>query len=409
MKLKLQQFTSGWNVNDWIVAYLIFISTFYVKLAPIGIVALMLSVLFKHKTWDETRIILFDFRKPGIWMILFYVYHFVGMLWSTNSAFGWADIGMKASFLLIPVLFAWGKFTLSWSKALTLLTISLVITVIYLLGWAAFKSIYHQENNRWAYFFESEFSAFMHRSYFATYCVLGAVVSFVFYWQGRAKKWYAFAFVLLSIATVLTMSKAGIILLLLAFVCLIVWLIISKKQWLFGIISLVGSVGMVLFLVFSNSGVASRLKETSKALSNISTTNNPSTESNAARIIMWSTARKVIANHWFLGAGTGDVKDELIAKNWELNNTGVAESKLNAHNQYLNTWVQLGFVGFILLIGIFISQLIQAWKSKQLLLSLFVLIFSLSFAVESFVETQAGIVPFCILTLVFFGLKQEKA
>ena len=76
MKLKLQQFTSGWNVNDWIVAYLIFISTFYVKLAPIGIVALLLSVLFKHKTWDETRIILFDFRKPGIWMILFYVYHF---------------------------------------------------------------------------------------------------------------------------------------------------------------------------------------------------------------------------------------------------------------------------------------------------------------------------------------------
>jgi len=341
-------------------------------------------------------------------MILFYAYHFVGMLWSTNTAFGWADIGMKASFLLIPILFTWGKFTISWSKALTLLTISLVVTVIYLLGWASFKSIYHQEDNRWAYFFESEFSAFMHRSYFATYCVLGAVVSFVFYWRGRAKKWYAFACVLLSIATVLTMSKAGIILLLLSFVCLIAWLIIIKKQWLFGIVSLVGSIGVVLFLIFSNSGVASRLKETSKALSNISTTNNPSTESNAARIIMWSTARKVIAQHWFLGAGTGDVKDELIAKNWELNNTGVAESKLNAHNQYLNSWVQLGFVGFILLLGIFISQLIQVWKSKQLLLLLFVLVFSLSFAVESFVETQAGIVPFCILTLVFFGLKREE-
>ncbi len=127
---------------------------------------------------------------------------------------------------------------------------------------------------------------------------------------------------------------------------------------------------------------------------------NSDVESNAARIIMWSTSVKVIQSNWLLGTGTGDVKDVLIAKNVELGNIEVAEKKLNSHNQYLNSWVQLGVFGFVFLFGIFISSFGTAIRNGSLPVTLMTLAFVITMLFESFVETQGGIIPFCLLMAV---------
>ena len=110
-------------------------------------------------------------------------------------------------------------------------------------------------------------------------------------------------------------------------------------------------------------------------------------------------------NNLFFGVGTGDYNDELIAYNKSKNNQGVVKEELNSHNQFLNTSVQLGMIGLIVLLMLFISSFLNSEKQLWQTLVLFVLF--LNFLVESFIETQAGIVLFCTILLLFFTQNKE--
>ncbi len=407
MKNYILNFVKEWNLNDWILGYLILFSILNIKLVPIGIVILLISIWFNKSNVKVGFTNLVSLKNPLFWMMLFFLYHLVGMIWTSNNEFGWSDIGMKASFLLLPIIFSIGKFNWSFQKVMSFLVLSQVVTVLFLLGLAVFKSLYYEEDNRWAYFFENEFSGYMHRSYFATYTSIGAIVSFFAFWRTSAKRWFIFTTILLSTATILTLSKAGTILLILTFTFAFIWMIWKKKMVVIGSLFSLGILSFVFFLIFSNSKIASRLQEVGNSLSHFQTTNNSGVESNTARIIMWATSCRVISNNVIFGTGTGDVKDVLIAKNFELNNLGVANSKLNSHNQYLNSWVQLGIFGLIFLIGIFFTAFKIALKNKNLFQFFIVFIFAISLLFESFLETQAGIIPFCLFVSLIFSLKQN--
>jgi O-antigen ligase len=79
---------------------------------------------------------------------------------------------------------------------------------------------------------------------------------------------------------------------------------------------------------------------------------------------------------------------------------GVVKEELNSHNQFLNTAVQLGILGLVVLVFIFISSYYHSERSISHVLIL--MVFLLNFLVESFLETQAGIVLFCTLILLIF-------
>jgi O-antigen ligase len=121
---------------------------------------------------------------------------------------------------------------------------------------------------------------------------------------------------------------------------------------------------------------------------------------------MWNTSLKAIAKYWIIGTGTGDYNDVLTNMNKKLNNTGVAKEELNSHNQFLNTGVQLGVFGFFLLLMMFISSFIQ--NGPNLFGILILIIFLINFLVESFLETQSGIVLFCVLSVILMGNKNEQ-
>jgi O-antigen ligase len=107
--------------------------------------------------------------------------------------------------------------------------------------------------------------------------------------------------------------------------------------------------------------------------------------------------------NFLFGVGTGDYDDELTKMNLKYNNQGVAEERLNSHNQFLNTGVQLGVIGFFILTMIFLVSFFAS--DKRLWQLLILLVFFINFLVESFLETQAGIVLFCTLLLLFFSRK----
>jgi O-antigen ligase len=399
---QIKNFVQNWNLNDWCIAYLLIVTMAYIKLAAIGIVFFMLVVWFKREAKQVFFKRLFNFKQQEIWFVLFFLIHLLGMLWSENNAFGISDIGMKLSFFLLPILVLLAKINLTVKQIQQLFIFGLIVSLFLCYSSAIFKSIYYPEDNHWGYFFESEFSSFMHRSYFATYLSIGSVICFVEFFNFKKRLVHGILFFLFSFSLLLTMSKAGVIVYLLSMLILISWLILKKRMFVIAGLSIVGIISIIAIMSTSNSGVNQRFNEMVKTLNGVKTVNNPSTESNTARIIMWSTSVKVLKENFPFGTGTGDVKDELIKKNISLNNLGVAESKLNAHNQFLNTGVQLGVLGIIALLGIFLTQFFRALVLKDVQLFLVSLTFFLSFMVESFLETQAGIIPFTLISLLFY-------
>ncbi len=342
-------------------------------------------------------------------MISFFLFHVVGMIWSKNSSFGWMDIGMKASFLIVPLLFVFSDFKVSKEKAISTILFSAVILVIVSLVWASWKSWYYEEDNHWGYFMDSEFTIFMHRSYFATYMAIASCFAFIRFWQHSSRFLNFSIFALLGISVVLSLSKAGVILWVFNVVLISLYYVLqNKKMWRMAAIIGMGMIGIFILMLFSNTKLISRFKDIPVAFRHVQFENNQNLASSEARLIMWYASVKVIGEQSPLGSGTGDVKDQLIAKNYALGNIGVAESKLNSHNQYLNTTVQLGFIGLFLLL----MTLISAWRKAKLESDIYLLILTSSFAVtmlfESFLETEAGILPFCILLLSFALLKPER-
>ena len=372
------------------------------NLAPVFLVLSFILALTDRNSGSVIRKQLFSPRSVSFWMIAFYLFHIVGMAWSTNTAFGWSDVGMKLSFLIVPLIVAIGRLKLPLKKWANWVTDSMSVIVIGLLILAVWKSFAAPEDNHWAYFFESEYSTFLHRSYWATYCAIGASWA-LFDWISGTRKiisWRLFTFMILSASTVLTISKAGIIILGILCFWLMIHQIIVRKWWKIAVPGFILIIGLLIGVSYFSPRVAGRFQEIPKAFTTVKTSGNTDVESNAARIIMWSTSWKVIRSNWLAGAGTGDVKDVLIAKNLALGNTIVAEKKLNSHNQFLNSWVQLGLMGFLFLLGIFVTGFANAFRSKSLPLTLMTLAFFVTMLFESFVETQGGIIPFCLLMAI---------
>ena len=85
------------------------------------------------------------------------------------------------------------------------------------------------------------------------------------------------------------------------------------------------------------------------------------------------------------------------------------DEKLNTHNQYLQTTIALGMVGFIILVLSLLAPLVQAIKKRNQLYVLFLLLFIINILVESMLETQAGVIFFAFFnSLIFTQYSKEK-
>jgi len=189
---------------------------------------------------------------------------------------------------------------------------------------------------------------------------------------------------------VLLSSKMGLISLVLLFVGFTIYLIISQKRYLIGGVAL----GIILASVFSLvqfvPEIGGRVKNAIHAMTN-PPKDNSELESTAVRMLIWKAANSVIAKNVVYGAGTGDGKDALLSEYQERGMVGAYEHTLNAHNQFYQVTVSLGFIGFILLLSCLILPLFGVYPSPSSIYILFLLIIIFNFIPESMLEVQAGV------------------
>ena len=109
------------------------------------------------------------------------------------------------------------------------------------------------------------------------------------------------------------------------------------------------------------------------------------------RLAEWECALDAIGKQPLLGHGLGDGHIELM-KAYRENGFVVGYTKeYNCHNQYLETTLQTGLIGLLIMLGILLYMLYVAYQHKSLLLFVLVGFVSVSMLTESLLERQWGI------------------
>jgi len=397
---KLKEILKDWRWPDYGVMLLIFIFAAFNKMMPITMGVTALSLFFIRNDISDIKRLLSP-RYPFVWFIIFFLVHVVGLINTENMDFAVADIGMKASLIGIPIFLILTKLRLRMETMVLGYLGALLFALLICYAYAVFRSFDAPEDNHWAYFTESYFSFLMHRSYFATYLALGTLIAvYKFFVSTKGRAYYLLIGIILLISTVLTFSKAGILILVVLMIPMAYYLIARYYSRTYGLIAVGVFAGVFAITVVSSSTLTTRFKFMVSGLVNNQTTSNTTIESSASRMIMWSTSMQLFSENALVGVGTGDVRDELDKRNAELGNTGVVEHSLNSHNQYLNTSVQLGLLGLIPLLLAMITALVVAIRKRHLILFMTVSAFMLTMLFESFLETQAGLIPVTLFTLV---------
>ncbi|QKX04721.1 O-antigen ligase family protein [Aquimarina sp. TRL1] len=117
--------------------------------------------------------------------------------------------------------------------------------------------------------------------------------------------------------------------------------------------------------------------------------------SEKSRLLIWDACIKLIGESPFLGYGTGDANDILLREYATLGYEHNLKRKYNAHNQFFQTWLQTGVLGFIVLAAIFVILGRRMRRSPNELAVFLILLISLLF--ESMLVRFNGIVFFSII------------
>jgi len=120
------------------------------------------------------------------------------------------------------------------------------------------------------------------------------------------------------------------------------------------------------------------------------------------RVHIWKSGIEVVQDNFFLGVGTGDIKQELNNK-FSLNKQDYLATKdTNTHNQILDYLIKYGIVGFLLIVCAFTAYFNAAWKNHNQLFLMFLVLSCLCMLTENILNRQYGIVFFFYVNSLFF-------
>jgi O-antigen ligase len=395
---------------------LVFFMPIFGKILPSVIFLMVLNWIIEGRFKKIPAIFHERHRMFTISFIVIYIFYLLGMLYSKNMKYGFFDLQVKLSMFLFPLLFATIDKNFPIGKLITNVFISFIggclTGTLILLGIALYSYIGSRNP---MFFFYTSFSRFLHPSYLSMY--LNLAVSVLAYYlirkeQPLTKKIRILLFVLavyFSFMIILLSSKAGIFSLLFLFLIITLYLLVINKQIWKGLLFFF--LVAVTFYAGYNflPTIAARFQRAESVLSEQKKVSPETMESNSERLVVWKAGLEVIKEYPVFGVGTGDVKDALLLEYQKENRLLVYNMRLNAHNQYLQTYIALGIFGALLLV---IYLAVPGWfaiRRIHFIYFSFLAVFAFNILFESMLEVQAGVIYYAFFNaLLFFGWETEN-
>ncbi len=353
-------------------------------------------------------------RRNNLFFAVLYLLYLLGLLYTDNFDYGLFDIEVKLSLLIFPVListlpsaFYEAKiiYRIFWSFIIGAF-ISTFVCIVY----ALFKfSFFHSTSD----FYYSRLSVFLHPGYFSMYLNFAVAVLFYFLFERWNDLTSATRFICILLIAwffifiILLSSKAGILSLAIVFLVYIGYSLIRRKRIVQALLMLIGiSLAFwISFTLFPKS--FGRINQAGKVVASSEEVKSETKEGTGERILIWRSSLDVIKNNFLFGLGTGDVKDGLLEVYKSKGISMAEERKLNAHNQYLQTFISVGVIGFLALILMIVLPGISALKHNNILYFLFLIIIGFNFLVESMLETQAGVIFYGFFNSYLFIIQKR--
>ncbi len=337
----------------------------------------------------------------------FFLIHLVGYFYSLDKKEALSVIEIKLCFLAFPILFFASNFKTEQIKKIIISFVTGCVLASILCIFRAFFLWIFEDTNA---FFYSDFTYFIHPSYMAMYLVFAQLIVLLFYpnWLSHLsylKFKIGFISLVFLITIFLCSSKMGLItsvLLIPSTFCFILYQN-GYHKIIFGLIlTLFLGIGVV-YKTFP--APFERFKTAINVTSSIETIDKTDAESTAVRVLVWKESIKIIKQNIWIGTSPADANQNLY-KAYEQNGlTGALAKKLNAHNQYLQTFIGTGIIGFVLLLIMTFGLIIYSLFKKNYILMLFGILISFNFMVESMLQSQAGFTFFTFFVCLFLQYK----
>lgn len=368
---------------------------------PFFIVSIVLGLINIFRSRKK----LFSDDKALLLFPLYFIIMAFSLLYSDNISAGLELLQRSLSLLFFPIIFLFVKEDASTVKKLfEFLLYGLIVSFFINLSVACYNVLLivkgnitsfetslegislllESLNQGWNYFMGAEFSGLVNPSYVSLYILLVLSYYLKNKLQSRTQLCitiilFVYLFLLASIAAYLILAMMSI---------LLIFNISDKNQKYTMVI--VFMLGLIVFL--QNPRVFD-------FYTNVTDTNHTleidNTTVEKSRLLTWDASMKLIKEAPIFGYGIGDTNDVLTEKYKELNYISNYQNKYNAHNQFLQTFLQTGIIGFAVLANIFMLLAIRMNRSRNEVAVFVILFISLFF--ESMLVRFNGIVFFSII------------
>jgi O-antigen ligase len=327
-----------------------------------------------------------------------FIFHLtrIRLFLSINKAEALSSIEVKLPFIFLPFLIFTSNFNELQLKKITISFVSGCMILAFTCLFRATYLYYAMDTNA---FFYSEFTYFLHPSYFAMYFVFAQLIVMLYY-----KTWLShlnylnlkigFISLVFLVCIFLASSKMGIITAFLILPATLFVLLISRGYKKLMIVFLVGLISItgIAYKLFPSP--FERLQTAFTVTTSTESIDLSATESTAVRILIWKQAINIIKENVVFGTTPGDANDALYQFYQKNGLTGAIKKKLNAHNQFLQTFIGTGILGFILLFLMTVGAIIFGFLKRNYALVVFSFLIVLNFLVESMLQAQAGFIFF---------------
>lgn len=336
--------------------------------------------------------------------LLLYCTVLAGMLYTPNTTNGWFDVKTKLVLFLFPVVLTTSKqFTSRETLYIFLAFIAgcFLASMICLIR-ATFVYIDRSVNE----FYYIPFSFLMHTGYQSMLISLSVITILIYYFSkfddlSRGKKWSLPVLVIFfDIVLILLASKTALFFIALSHLIVLFWLLSQRKYRVNGLIMMLLLLAGAIIIPFVAPSTVNRMEQ---AYNSIIKNEDPEYGGTLFRKKVYAISVSIIKENVIKGVGTGGDKEYLVKKYKEDSMLEPAATlKLNAHNQFLQTFIENGVIGFFALLSIIVIPFIRAIKNKDALYLSFLMMIVFNFMTESVLEREVGNMFFSFFNSLFW-------
>lgn len=365
----------------------------YSSITIIILIALSIVNFFlsKNRNFKAAKYYIFIISIP----LIIYALGFIN---TSNTSYGFNFLTKNLSFLAFPfIFFSLGKYA-NQVKLYKSFLLGLTITNLYLIY------LFFYYFNFGTKFYMIVTIDIYHSTYLGMYNLLAFWVCVDLFIK-KSKKAYLFLAMFFLISALLTSARIIFILSILSLGVSILFIIKSNGKRIIALLfaSLIG----ITFLVTIPS-IKQKFNQFLKVEQIGFDKNNY--QSISSRFGKIEATLEVIKNNFWLGTGTGDIKDELVKEYKKMDFVMGYKYRYNPHNQFLENLARNGLIGgSICLLSIYFLPLYISIRQKKYNLTAFIFIVSGVSLTESILDVHKGITFYVFfISLMVNSIIQDK-